>query len=751
MPIKVPNNLPAVDTLTKENVFVMTDSRAITQDIRPLHILLLNLMPTKIDTETQLTRLLGNTPLQIELELLQTSSHKAAHTSQEHMIAFYKTFEDVRNRYYDGMIITGAPIELLEFEEVEYWDELCEIMEWSKSHVHSTFHICWGAQAALYYHYGIQKHLLPEKLSGVYEHHLDYQNGMLFRGFDDTFYVPHSRNTTNYREDIEAVPELKIVASSDEAGVFAVKSTNDRQIFIMGHSEYDWNTLMNEYERDKAAGIHPKVPKNYFPDDDDTKTPIVRWRSCANLLYSNWLNYFVYQSTPYDIQQISSEDLLAPLDGKADFKVVKFGGTSLATAAQFKKAAAIVREEEARHYVVVSAPGKRNKEDIKVTDLFIKATEEGQFDSMMIKIITRFRSIVRGLGLDFDLDSEIDRIRNTYRDGAGEDYLVSRGEYLAAKIMAAYLGYDFVDAEEMILFDEKGDLQYKETVARIATVMDPHDNAVVPGFYGKDTEGRIRTFSRGGSDITGALVAAAVKGDVYENWTDVSGLLMADPGIVRNPLTVPVITYKELREITARGTEVMHEDAVYPVRKVGIPVNIRNTDKPEEAGTLIVKNADYYPSILKISGISGETGHASIMVEKDRLNADSDIRTKLLQVFAQEEITVNSMLAGVDTLNVLVDEEQVKGRKRELSEKLRTAIDADKVSITDGLATIAIVSRHMAVSPGVSVRILTALAAEQINVKLLDYGVDGISMLIGIEENNFREAIKAIYSEFVKK
>jgi homoserine O-succinyltransferase len=258
--------------------------------------------------------------------------------------------------------------------------------------------------------------------------------------------------------------------------VFAVKSTNDRQIFIMGHSEYDWNTLLNEYERDKAAGIHPKVPKNYFPDDDDTKTPIVRWRSCANLLYSNWLNYFVYQSTPYDIQQISSEDLLAPLDGKADFKVVKFGGTSLATAAQFKKAAAIVREEEARHYVVVSAPGKRNKEDIKVTDLFIKATEEGQFDSMMIKIITRFRSIVRGLGLDFDLDSEIDRIRNTYRDGAGEDYLVSRGEYLAAKIMAAYLGYDFVDAEEMILFDEKGDLVIGEKNRR-AGQQDPRAGA----------------------------------------------------------------------------------------------------------------------------------------------------------------------------------------------------------------------------------------------------------------------------------
>ena len=228
MPIKVPNDLPAIDTLTKENVFVMTDTRAMTQDMRPLRILLLNLMPTKIDTETQLTRLLGNTPLQIELELLQTATHKATNTSEEHMIAFYKTFNDVRSENYDGMIITGAPVELMPFEEVDYWEELCEIMEWSKTHVHSTFHICWGAQAGLYYHYGVQKHLLPQKLSGVYKHHLDYKNGMLFRGFDDEFFVPHSRNTTCYREDIEAVPELKILASSEEAGVFCVKSENDR-------------------------------------------------------------------------------------------------------------------------------------------------------------------------------------------------------------------------------------------------------------------------------------------------------------------------------------------------------------------------------------------------------------------------------------------------------------------------------------------------------------------------------------------
>ena len=277
MPIKVPNNLPAVETLTEENVFVMTDKRAMTQDIRPLHILLLNLMPTKIDTETQLTRLLGNTPLQIELELLQTGTHKSKNTSQEHMLAFYKTFEYVKDNFYDGMIITGAPVELMEFEEVEYWDELCEIMEWSKSHVHSTFHICWGAQAGLYYHYGIKKRIMKEKLSGVYEHILERKNGMLFRGFDDTFYVPHSRNTTVSREDIEKIPELEILSSGEKPGVFAVKSKKNRQIFIMGHSEYDWDTLQREYLRDKNAGLNPKVPDNYYPNDDDTETPSVKY------------------------------------------------------------------------------------------------------------------------------------------------------------------------------------------------------------------------------------------------------------------------------------------------------------------------------------------------------------------------------------------------------------------------------------------------------------------------------------------
>ena len=304
MPIKIPNLLPATQVLLNENIFVMTETRAMTQDIRPLKILMLNLMPQKIVTETQIARVIGNTPLQVELELLQTATHKSKHTSAEHMLAFYKTFDEVKHKKYDGMIITGAPVEHMEFEEVEYWDELCEIMEWSKTHVTSTFHICWGAQAGLYYHYGVKKHQLDKKLFGVFEHKVDYKRSILFRGFDDVFVVPHSRHTTCNREDIEAVPELKILSSSEEAGVFVVSTDRGRQIFVTGHSEYDADTLKNEYLRDKNAGLPIDVPKNYFPDDDDTKEPVLRWRSCENLLYSNWLNYFVYQSTPYNIEEI---------------------------------------------------------------------------------------------------------------------------------------------------------------------------------------------------------------------------------------------------------------------------------------------------------------------------------------------------------------------------------------------------------------------------------------------------------------
>ena len=304
MPIKIPNQLPATSTLTQENIFVMTETRAMTQDIRPLQILLLNLMPTKVDTETQLARVLGNTPLQIELELIAPSGHVSKNTSQAHMLAFYKTFDEVKERTFDGLLITGAPVELMDFEEVNYWPELCEIMEWSKTHVHSTLHICWGAQAGLYYHYGIPKKTLDQKLFGVFQHTVEDPNFILFRGFDDKFWVPHSRNTTVDRADIEAVPGLKILAASPEAGVYAVKNDGCSQVFLMGHAEYDRDTLYKEYKRDVAAGIDIQVPANYFPDDDPDKMPLVKWRSCAHLLYTNWLNYCVYQTSPYDIEDI---------------------------------------------------------------------------------------------------------------------------------------------------------------------------------------------------------------------------------------------------------------------------------------------------------------------------------------------------------------------------------------------------------------------------------------------------------------
>ena len=304
MPIKIPNELPATRVLTEENIFVMTETRAITQDIRPLKILLLNLMPKKIDTETQLARLLGNTPLQVELELIHTKSHQSKNTSTQHLLDFYKTFSEVKNKKYDGLIITGAPVEQMEFEEVEYWQELCEIMEWSKTHVHSTFHICWGAQAGLYYHFGIKKHMLTKKLFGVYEHTLEKKTAILFRGFDDKFMVPHSRHTTVLREDVEKHPEIKILSSSEKAGIYAAMTENGKQIFIMGHSEYDANSLENEYLRDKAAGYEIDVPENYYPDDDPKEEPVVTWRSGANLIYSNWLNYIVYQTTPYDLETL---------------------------------------------------------------------------------------------------------------------------------------------------------------------------------------------------------------------------------------------------------------------------------------------------------------------------------------------------------------------------------------------------------------------------------------------------------------
>ncbi len=304
MPIKIPDDLPAKKQLEGENIFVMTSKRALKQDIRPLKILLLNLMPTKIVTETQLLRLLGNTPLQVEVSFMTTKSYESKNTPQEHLVNFYRTFEDFKNEKFDGMIITGAPVEQMDFCEVDYWDELCEIMEWSKTNVHSTLHICWGAQAGLFYHYGINKYPLDAKMFGIFEHKILRKYNKLLRGFDELFLAPHSRHTYVKKEDIKEISDLKILAESDEAGVLLCSNKGGHQIFITGHLEYDADTLKKEYDRDVEKGLKIEIPKNYFPDDDATKKPVLKWRSNASLFFSNWLNYYVYQTTPYDINTL---------------------------------------------------------------------------------------------------------------------------------------------------------------------------------------------------------------------------------------------------------------------------------------------------------------------------------------------------------------------------------------------------------------------------------------------------------------
>lgn len=304
MPIRIPDALPATETLESENIFVMTEFRALHQDIRPLRVLILNLMPTKIATETQIMRKLSNTPLQCEVELLRTSSHEAKNVSAQHLDTFYRTFDEVRDSNFDGLIITGAPVEQLDFADVDYWDELVEIMDWSTTNVHSTFHICWGAQAGLYHHYGVDKHELPAKLSGVYEHRVIKPSSPLVRGFDDRFYAVHSRYTGVDEDAVAANPDLEIIATSDVAGLYIVKSVDSRRFFVFGHPEYDSDTLRLEYERDVKRGIEPDVPVNYFPNDDPSREPLNTWNSQAQLLYTNWLNYYVYQTTPYDIERV---------------------------------------------------------------------------------------------------------------------------------------------------------------------------------------------------------------------------------------------------------------------------------------------------------------------------------------------------------------------------------------------------------------------------------------------------------------
>lgn len=596
MPVIIPYDLPAKEILSRENIFVMNETRAQSQDIRPLRLAIINLMPTKIETETQLLRMLSNTALQVNVDLIRTKSHQSKNTSKEHLEKFYKTFDEIRDTKYDGMIVTGAPVEKLDYEEVSYWEELKEIMDYARENVYSTMFICWASQAALYHYYGIEKYKFEEKLSGVFENEVVTEN-VLTRGFDNYFYAPQSRYTYCREEDLSAVEDIQIIAKSDLAGVHISATSDNRLIFISGHSEYDEDTLDKEYRRDVAQGINPKVPQNYYRDNDPDKGIVVRWKSHGNLLFSNWLNYCVYQETPYDIEEITKK------------VVAKFGGSSLADAKQFNKVRDIILSQSDRNHIVVSAPGKRYEGDTKVTDILsyiyktkvlkdhiqeeIKALQEKEAvltrekQQLISQVEERFEEICSELEVSAKARREINNVCRQINDSTEKDFIVSRGEYLNALIMADYLGYDFIDSADLIFFDKDGKLDEAKTYAEINKRISKEDKVVVPGFYGLSYSGEIKTFERGGSDITGSIIAKGISADVYENWTDVTGVMTEDPKKSKDAKTIENLTYSELLQITKNGAQVYHPDAITPVEKADIPINIKNTNKPHETGTIV--------------------------------------------------------------------------------------------------------------------------------------------------------------------
>lgn len=433
-------------------------------------------------------------------------------------------------------------------------------------------------------------------------------------------------------------------------------------------------------------------------------------------------------------------------------KVVKFGGSSLASAEQFKKVGNIIREEESRKYVVPSAPGKRFSEDTKVTDMLYKCyaeAEEGKnFDKQLKAIKERYNEIIKGLGLKLSLEEQFETIKKNFEAKAGKDYAASRGEYLNGIIMANYLGYQFVDAANVICFDENGEFDSEKTNEVCSEKLAATENAVIPGFYGAMPNGKVKTFSRGGSDVTGSIVARAIKADVYENWTDVSGFLAADPRIVKNPKPIKVITYRELRELSYMGASVLHESAIFPVRKEGIPINIRNTNAPQDPGTMIVETTCNRPDCV-ITGIAGKKGFVSISIDKDMMNSEIGFGRKVLQVFEDNGISFEHMPSGIDTMTIFVHQPEFEGKEQAVISAIHRYAQPDSIELESDLALIAVVGRGMKSTRGTAGRIFSALAHANINVKMIDQGSSELNIIIGVSNADFENAIKAIYDIFV--
>ncbi len=444
------------------------------------------------------------------------------------------------------------------------------------------------------------------------------------------------------------------------------------------------------------------------------------------------------------------------MNNQYEKKVVKFGGSSLASAEQIKKSADIINAEPSRRFVVPSAPGKRFDGDIKVTDLLLscyhKSVSGVDWRSDFKEIKKRYRSIIAGLGMDLSLESEFDTIQENLKKGTTIDYTASRGEYLNGIVIANYIGFEFIDAAEVIFFDENGRFDAEKTNEIMANRLSGKANAVIPGFYGANPDGSIKTFSRGGSDVTGAIVARAVEADIYENWTDVSGFLMCDPRIVENPHPIKVITYRELRELSYMGASVLHEDAIFPVKLAGIPINIRNTNRPEDAGTFIVTSTEGYRAENEkddiITGIAGKKGFSVIRIEKDMMNQELGFGMRVLRVFSDLDIQFEHLPSGIDTMCVVINESDMKGRERDILSALQKAVNPDNIDITTSLSLLAVVGRNMAGMPGTAARIFNSLAKENINIRMIDQGSSELNIIIGVDEACFPRAINAIYKEF---
>ena len=596
MPLIIPKDLIVEEVLERENIFTMRDSSAKEQDIRPLNIAIVNLMPKKEETELQLLRMLSNTALQINIDLVRMESYNPTNSDVKRLNAFYKTYEDIKNNKYDAMIITGAPIETIAYEEIKYWDELKTIFEFAKENVYSTMFICWSAQAALYHYYNIEHKVSKGKIFGVFEFD-KLKDNKIVKGFDDTFLVPTSRHTYVDIEDFEDLEDLEVLAARPDTGVSLVTTKDNRFVFNFGHWEYDKDTLHNEYIRDISQGKKIAPPKNYYEDNDPKKEIKIRWRSAGNLFFSNWLNYCVYQETPFAIETI---------EGKS---VSKFGGSSLKDAGQFAKVKKIIFSKDDRDVIVVSAPGRRFREDTKITDELISLSDknikidelhkiiksleeelkvqEAYRDTQLEKIKKRFLSIAEELKLEEFWDEELKFVFDEIKNSRDKEFIVSRGEYLNAKLLSRYLGYDFIDAKDIIIFNDEGKVDLEKSREAIRNHIVENQKAVVPGFYGSDKNGDIVTFTRGGSDYTGSLIAYALDSKVYENWTDVNGIMTSDPNRDPNAKTIDKLNFKELKEIIDKGAQVYQGDAIKPVEEKNITIKILNTNDPRNHGTII--------------------------------------------------------------------------------------------------------------------------------------------------------------------